>query len=673
MALTLMSIILLIDLLTSTYADDLPYHLNPINSKTGIFFHHIGQAKISHDYFTLLSYTNISIYETKLKLIHNIYQKSMPLCNGKNLSSSQNQFLCRERIELFQNLLNTLNEKFDSLSHLTGHEIQLDDRRSKRGLFDGVSYAFKWLFGTPDAEDAKYYNEAIESMAQQNHDMQILVRQQIHIISDAISDYNKSAQALYLNEQKLNDNIIKFNKFSEGTVTKINSLTYSQTITDHFNLLSHLINELNEEFDVIISSILFSKQNVLHPSVITPRHLLNELSKIKINANFEFPINNNNIENAYKYFEICELSVIYVNKILIYAIKIPLVTNELYQLYNLVSLPIQSLNTTIYSYISPTFPYLLLSTTRTFYGHLKDLSVCKKSPPSDYICSHVTTHLIKERPTCETDLKLRQPNSIPKSCSTKTIKSEIEIWHPLSQNQWLYILTQPVAGTVSCDDSTPVLDFVLHGTGIFTLKAKCKCYTLSTLLVATSNMSANYSNFIPSVNIINDDCCIQEQKFLQVEKMDTIKLNNLNLNELRHAQHKLKQFDDQLQQSINQPFIVHHSKWYNVLLGILATIIFVILFCCGCCRCCHWRRFPWLRRFFNSSQCQYMVCINSHNTISHSDVHSMDWEPHQNLRRITSNEALSSLQMDVVSLHETDQQATDLKRSKLKGKKTFKI
>lgn len=52
--------------------------------------------------------------------------------------------------------------KYDSLSYLTSHDIsELLYKRFKRGLFDGVSYAFKWLFGTPDAEDAKYYTEAI--------------------------------------------------------------------------------------------------------------------------------------------------------------------------------------------------------------------------------------------------------------------------------------------------------------------------------------------------------------------------------------------------------------------------------------------------------------------------------------------------------------------------------
>lgn len=618
------------------------YHTESIEVKAGIFFHHIGTAKISHDSFTLLSYTNISIYEEKLNLIHNTYQKSEQICKMKQDTFSHEEFLCRERLEWLHNQINTLNEKFDSLSHLTSHETSdLTNKRFKRGLFDGVSYAFKWLFGTPDAEDAKYYTEAIESICQQNHESNLLMKHQVHIMSDAISNYNKTAQGLLLNEQKLNDNVNKFNNFARNVTDRVNSLTFTQTKIGHFNLLSQIISELNEELDQIISAILFSKQNTLHPSVITPRHLYYELLKIKINSNFEFPIDNNNIEGIHKYLQICQLSVIYSNKNLIYAIKIPLVTKELYQLYNLVPLPTKSLNSTsIYSFINPNFPYLLLSTTRTFYGELKDLSTCKWMPPSDYICSRTTVYLVKERPTCEVDLKLRQPKTIPKDCSTKTIKSEMEIWHPLSPNQWLYILTQPVAGTISCENSnSPIVDFSLQGTGIFTLKSKCKCYTLSTLLIASSNMSANYSNFVPSnVDIVNDDCCQKQQEFLKIEEMDTLKLNNLNLNDLRHVEHKLQQFDDELQRKIDQPFIIHKSKWYNVLLGTIVLLMLILVFCWGCCRCCRWKPLSWFRKFWGPDNCRYMICINSHNTVSNNDLSS--WNTHRSLQNIDTGETI---------------------------------
>jgi len=57
---------------------NLPYSIQQINDKSGIFYLQFGQAGLSHDKFTLLSYTNISIYEEKLKLTTKMYQTSLP-------------------------------------------------------------------------------------------------------------------------------------------------------------------------------------------------------------------------------------------------------------------------------------------------------------------------------------------------------------------------------------------------------------------------------------------------------------------------------------------------------------------------------------------------------------------------------------------------------------------
>ena len=89
--------------------------------------------------------------------------------------------------------------------------------------------------------------------------MHQILKQQVHIISDALSDYNKTAQLILETQNILNNNIAKFNKFATSTGKRINSLTFAQTITSHLNLVTQLINELNEELDVIPSAILFSK------------------------------------------------------------------------------------------------------------------------------------------------------------------------------------------------------------------------------------------------------------------------------------------------------------------------------------------------------------------------------------------------------------------------------
>lgn len=106
------------------------------------------------------------------------------------------------------------------------------------------------------------------------------MKQQIYMLSVALSHYNKWVLALHANEEKLNYYFLIFNKFSNYTGLKINSMTYYQTVTDHFNTLSNLILNLNNKFDVLIQPILFARQNVMQPSVITLRHLREQLLKV---------------------------------------------------------------------------------------------------------------------------------------------------------------------------------------------------------------------------------------------------------------------------------------------------------------------------------------------------------------------------------------------------------
>lgn len=196
--------------------------------------------------------------------------------------------------------------KFETIIHLVGHK-DVEDICKCGGLFDGISYAFNWLFGTPDANYAK----SINNLTTQNHDIQLLIKQQVHIISDAIKNCNTSATSLRIKEKKLNSNIGKCNKFGNTTNNYIQTLERYQAITDYLSLLSQIISELNVEHDIQNTAMLFSKQNIIHPSIITLISMRTELLKVKFSADAQFPTLLNDLNNAIKYFAICDLTVIY--------------------------------------------------------------------------------------------------------------------------------------------------------------------------------------------------------------------------------------------------------------------------------------------------------------------------------------------------------------------------
>ena len=602
--LVLSMILILIITIELSYCQ-FPYKNVPIHSRSGIFYHNQGLAKISDSEYTIFSFTNITVLYLKQNLIKDSFNKASIYCN-KLIEANT----CQNALKICASQIQQLNNKYDSISQLIGHTNSLYSiNKSKRGIFNGASYVLNWLFGTPDAGDAEYYTKSINALNNKNHDVEMLLKQQIHVMSNAIKSYNDSVYSLKINEDRLNENIKTYNNFSQNINNILDELNLKQRISETIHILVQMTTEVNENYDIIISSILFAKQNNLHPSIMSPKDLRNELLKIKLNS-AELPIPLNNINDIHHYFPILKLSTVFLNGILLFAIKIPLVHNQLYNLYHLIPLPVAHNVSNYYSFIDPPFPYLLISTTKARYGRMRDISNCKKLSHEDHICYKIITQMSSERPPCEVQLKLKTNPNIPEDCPIKKLRAEMEIWHPLNENQWLYVTTNKVTGSISCLNSEPnVFDTELSGTGILTLQANCKCYTTSTLLVATSNHSSNFSNFMPLSSILPEDCCIQEDYEKLNSQMKPIILNNLNLDEISHVQFKLKQMDDTINRHMNQPSITSHISWMAI---IVLTILLACLLCY--CKCYRYLKFPWSSMCRKTDCCGLSrICITNHN------------------------------------------------------------
>lgn len=88
--------------------------------------------------------------------------------------------------------------------------------------------------------------------------------------------------------------------------------------------------------------------------------------------------------------------------------------------------------------------YILISwwaLQKPLYGRSKDLTTYKN------ILHLRMVHLIKKQPVCETKLRPKMLKSLPSDCQTRIISAQLEIWHPLSLNQWLFIVSQPATAT----------------------------------------------------------------------------------------------------------------------------------------------------------------------------------------------------------------------------------
>ncbi|CAH0718929.1 unnamed protein product, partial [Brenthis ino] len=179
------------------------------------------------------------------------------------------------RLRRSQQLIPQMSMQENVLKEITGFH----NYRVKRSYMDGVGNIFKVLFGTLDAEDAKKYNEAIENLDNNEHEVLQLLKSQSNVVKSTISNFNSTITDLYTNEKIFNENLNLLSNYTKDIGDKIFSIKMKQDVDEHMSLLTLLTTEIENEISMIINAILFTKNNAVHPVIITPEQYGIELRK----------------------------------------------------------------------------------------------------------------------------------------------------------------------------------------------------------------------------------------------------------------------------------------------------------------------------------------------------------------------------------------------------------
>ncbi|KAL3271839.1 hypothetical protein HHI36_022309 [Cryptolaemus montrouzieri] len=234
-------------------------------------------------------------------------------------------------------------------------------------------------------------------------------------------------------------------------------------------------------------------------------------------------------------------------------------------------------DTTLFSYIEPDKPYIIISNNKYYYDYLDHLDNCLEFTPAKWLCKRISTikKITLDIENCEVQLlNNNHMKNLPKSCKTKNFIAELEIWHKLKFNKWFYNVTFPTQLSIVCQDKSTVTERI-DKLGILELQPNCKAFTSNVILeIETYIGTDELSNVLPSTNINQEDCCKYLKKNISLNgiKLEPIKLANLDLKELKYAQHKLNEFDEQLQAQLNKPFIIKRSSWFISILYIILRV-----------------------------------------------------------------------------------------------------
>lgn len=469
-------------------------------------------------------------------------------------------------------LIQSNYNKLQSLSHI------ISDRRTnkvKRSLEFGGEI-LKFFFGTLDADDARKYDAAIESCKKSETEIFHLMRDNIHIIKSTINNFNTTIYNLNQNEVRLNTQINNMNNILSQITNTDNLLLYISKLNNLLNIIESSLLTISNLLDTTLNAILFSKVNILHPSVISPLSLYNELfnHSNQISKRLDFPVALN-LETIHSLIDISKLSSYYYNNKVIFVLQIPLITPDKFTVYKNIPLPTPHDDShTTFALIQPSNSYIALSDDRLHYAMLNTLDKCKIISSNYSICELTNIYSCINSPNCESKLITEVTLSLPSECNAKILYGEIDIWQKLQNNKWIFVQSKPNKLTIRCNDH--INDYSIDGTGIVKLTANCTGYSKTFQLLPTNYYSFKIKSPLDiSFDITADDCCKKDIFNKSLPHLSPISLNKINLDSLKYATHQLDSLERELNNLENQSHFIKYGQYYSTFTYILIVCLFL--------------------------------------------------------------------------------------------------
>lgn len=392
--------------------------------------------------------------------------------------------------------------------------------RIKRGLLNPLGSLIKIVTGNLDHDDAVRYDKLISEL----NGKQIHVDKKITVISTMLDTLVNSTETLHNNSLILEDRLKRIETIVKTIATKENNSMYSTYILSMFYLFNNNFRSIYLTLSEIETALALSKVSVLHQSLVNHTELMLMLESISRTHSLMYPVT---LSNMIKIERSMEVKAYVKSNQITYIMEIPLVDNSTYTYYKLYPLPTMSDNRT--TLIIPKYPYLLAKGPK-FIPLAKP---CREVSTNEYLCTIDDMVLYPEQTCAEQLIKFQKDLSlcIPRVVGIEDIR--IQRIGPLS---WILFCKTDVVLTRKCSED--INREPLRGTYILTIDESCTFYIGDTKL---SNFRYYAKELYYRVTPI---ITLPEPKLINVSIANTMNLQGVNLDDLKHLSYLLKNGKD---------------------------------------------------------------------------------------------------------------------------------
>ncbi|KAL4126998.1 hypothetical protein QTP88_011286 [Uroleucon formosanum] len=363
----------------------------------------------------------------------------------------------------------------------------------------------KWAFGILNENDLIEIDEKIKAHTGRNKMTLDLINIQTRIVQSTLNNFNNITNTINENTIKLKTTLEQLICDVNNSVHNIQKIDVSQTLTQHLIFFNIILTEFNQETEELIESIVWGQNQQLHPSIINPNTIINQLKEIEkiLPKQLSIPQSPEKINNFLDFLKLLTISLNFMDTYLIYTIYIPLCELDNYVIYHITPFPVPIKNNN-YIFIKPSNEYLAISQDNekfVIFTH-QDYMMCKHSLDIT-ICNPHNIIIRNTHDTCEVQLFI-DPLNLPVSCDVRHIKTSITFYKKLIlKNSWIYASGQSNIVTLVCPDNSKTIK--LLGTGILSINEACYVTTPTTILKPNNcyaNMTTNI-DFVPQFHITN--------------------------------------------------------------------------------------------------------------------------------------------------------------------------
>lgn len=518
--------------------------------------------KLITSQWDLTAYISLTKYNEEFEYINTVIDQTKVLCAEHMHDPVTNNFNCNNLLltatTIVDNLYNKKTQVLDSIGHII-------TRRS--ALTKLVTKAAKLIYGICNLECIQKFNFNIA--VAQNTSQSKLIKEQIKVV-------------------QLQHNLVSHNNVTmlpfTLTVNELTNITKEQQIknylTKHFIHVSLLITKHMVETNTLLEIIQQAKMGIIHPSLITPKELLEHIKDIKVSlpGGTDLPTDFD-IQNIYELVRLSDIAIYYSNDNLVFIISLPLIYQNNFILYNLIPVPVCTGTDCVY--VKPSNKYLAISKTKEHYAiydefyythckHGRDFLLCPEGNP---------LHPRSSRPACEVQL-LQDPVKVPPSCEIRHVQIGTSIFHKKRfKNEWIYVTNYDVI-FVTCDEDKESTSHTLKGVGIIRLNETCKGYAARDVLIPGKvDYKADYNDFFPK-SIIER---VKDMPYTDNNNlMEDYHVKTNNMDDLHSVSNSKKQLDNQNKfisklNKIEDVQNVFNYTTYVIMSIIFMTIIIIVI------------------------------------------------------------------------------------------------